>query len=191
LDLLVQHSLTCFNTLQRTQSDATLGLVIHILLLQEIHIGNAQALGILVVALIRIPFVLLYIAVAWLIRIHARLVNGARAGASAEELVFGLDFIVFFFLGEVEKFGKKVKGIRKSSHTFAYIWVADLPAVWRARWVTDWATSAPHLLLFLAFQCAIYAEIFVGYQPIWGCISDKAIRELSISITEGFRREFI
>jgi len=57
-------SLTCFNAFQGTQSDATLGLVIHVLLLQEVHIGDAQTLRILVVALIRIPFVLLHIAVA-------------------------------------------------------------------------------------------------------------------------------
>lgn len=56
--------LTGLNTFQWPKSDASLGLIVQILLLQEVHVGDAQTVRILVVALIRIPFVLLHVAVA-------------------------------------------------------------------------------------------------------------------------------
>jgi len=171
---------------QGTQSDATLGLVIHVLLLQEVHIGDAQTLRILVVALIRIPFVLLHIAVAWLIRVHARLVNGARTGASAEELVsvFGLSSFHFLALGRKrpEKRWKVLEKVRIHLHTFGPQQICrqfDEPV----EWPSDWATSdAPFFGFSLRHLCK---NIFVGYQTIWGCIGDKAIKGQSNSITKG------
>lgn len=44
--------LTCFYTFQRSESDSSLCLFIQILLLQEIHLSDAQTVGLAVVPLI-------------------------------------------------------------------------------------------------------------------------------------------
>lgn len=74
---------TCFDALERTECDATLCLVAQLFLLQEIHVGNAEALRARIVSFVREPFALFDVAVACLIGILTRLVLGTRTRTSA------------------------------------------------------------------------------------------------------------
>lgn len=87
---------TCFNTFKRSKCNSSLRFVIEILLLKEIHAGDAEWVRFSEISFIGWPFVVDFIAVTWLIDILAGLVTCTRTWTSVNiEKLVGFDrFII-------------------------------------------------------------------------------------------------
>lgn len=82
----LSNLLTCFNAFQWPQSNATLRLIVQVLLLQEVHVGDAQRAWFGEESLVRRPLVVDLIAIARLIWVLARLQLSTWARSAVSEI---------------------------------------------------------------------------------------------------------